>query len=300
MHIYVSLLKQMAPEHLLATFAKICAEILAAASDGMLNIEDSTGQSVLQVLIISHNHCLCLVLSWQGSSSVLPQLYKFLIIGVLEPYNVMLNRNLRFFSEEQDAFRILVCKEIRIPTTRGSTADPADIDDEGGEPTSKGRAISHAVRKGLIQNTIPIFIELKRLLETKNSPLTGSLMDCLRLLLKDYKNEIDEMLVADKQLQKELVYDMQKHDASSLKARDDENAAQAQARSVLREVNRGPFSPPLRSISIPKVRPSPHGSEAAATGGGVGGSWSNRPKEVLESLRRKQPFITEDEEIWLS
>jgi condensin-2 complex subunit D3 len=53
MHIYVSLLKQMAPEHLLATFAKLCAEILAAASDGMLDIEDITGQSVLQVNFVS-------------------------------------------------------------------------------------------------------------------------------------------------------------------------------------------------------------------------------------------------------
>lgn len=51
MHIYVSLLKQMAPEHLLATFAKLCAEILAAASDGVLDIADVTGQSVLQVLV---------------------------------------------------------------------------------------------------------------------------------------------------------------------------------------------------------------------------------------------------------
>lgn len=49
MHIYVSLLKQMAPEHLLATFAKICAEILAAASDGILSVENVSGQSVLQV-----------------------------------------------------------------------------------------------------------------------------------------------------------------------------------------------------------------------------------------------------------
>ncbi|CAA2983192.1 condensin-2 complex subunit D3 [Olea europaea subsp. europaea] len=48
MHIYITLLKQMAPEHLLATFAKVCAEILAAASDGMLCLEDVTGQSVLQ------------------------------------------------------------------------------------------------------------------------------------------------------------------------------------------------------------------------------------------------------------
>lgn len=49
MHIYATLLKQMAPEHHLATFAKVCAEILGAASDGMLNLGDTTAQSVLQV-----------------------------------------------------------------------------------------------------------------------------------------------------------------------------------------------------------------------------------------------------------
>lgn len=57
MHIYVTLLKQMASEHLLATFAKLCAEILAATSDGMLNIEDVTGQSVLQVLVYLYLLC---------------------------------------------------------------------------------------------------------------------------------------------------------------------------------------------------------------------------------------------------
>lgn len=58
MHIYVSLLKQMAPEHLLATSAKICAEILAAASDGMLDIGDQTGQSVLQVPVVCSFPCV--------------------------------------------------------------------------------------------------------------------------------------------------------------------------------------------------------------------------------------------------
>nr|GMN24568.1 hypothetical protein TIFTF001_051382 [Ficus carica] len=43
----------MAPEHLLATFAKLCAEILAAASDGALNIDDVTGRPVLQVKLVS-------------------------------------------------------------------------------------------------------------------------------------------------------------------------------------------------------------------------------------------------------
>lgn len=50
MHIYVSLLKQMASEQLLATSAKLCAEILASASDGMLNLDDITAQCVLQVI----------------------------------------------------------------------------------------------------------------------------------------------------------------------------------------------------------------------------------------------------------
>ncbi|XP_048133845.1 condensin-2 complex subunit D3 isoform X2 [Rhodamnia argentea] len=281
MRIYTSLLKQMAPEHLLATFAKICAEILAAASDGMLSIEDTTGQSVLQ---------------------------------------------------------ILACKEIRLPTSRNSTLESPEMDEEsngsGGTSAAaaKGRAISQSVRKSLIQNTIPIFIELKRLLESKNSPLTGCLMDCLRLLLKDYKNEIDDILVADKQLQRELLYDMQKYE--SAKARSEaaeavaameksvnnhtpqasnapsgvpcqkkssnelrsnsrvasagaDAAAEATARSVLREVSRGTSTPPLSSLKVPKVR-SCHGAT------GSGGAPSNRPKEVLESLRR-QPFGSDDE-----
>ncbi|KAF8401464.1 hypothetical protein HHK36_012403 [Tetracentron sinense] len=286
MHIYVSLLKQMAPEHLLATFAKLCAEILAAASDGLLNLEDVTGQSVLQ-----------------------------------------------------DAFQILACKEIRIPTNRGAAADTTEMDEEGGggsaSAASRGRVVTQALKKSLIQNTIPIFIELKRLLESKNSPLTGCLMECLRVLLKDHKNEIEDILVADKQLQKELIYDMQKYEAAKAKStvaeavatmqRSDnfrsppchrpsasklasetdvhdrlaeklgsalkvasamaDVAAAATVKSVLREVNRGASTPPLHSISMPKLKSS--------MGGSI--SQGNRPLDVLESLRRRQSFDSDEE-----
>ncbi|KAM0962714.1 uncharacterized protein LOC126606320 [Malus sylvestris] len=274
MQIYVTLLKQMAPEHLLATFAKLCAEILAAASDGMLNIDDVTGQSVLK-----------------------------------------------------DAFQILACKEIRIPSNRGSPTDTGEMDEDSGDnsgASAKGR-ITQAVKKGLIQNTVPIFIELKRLLESKNSPLIGSLMECLRIILKDYKNEIEDILVADKQLQKELVYDMQKYEASKAKTtaaeavaiskkaisfnspgmskiaslRHAQNkfsskmqgdtqlasamadaAAEATARSVLKEVNRGLQSPPLSALSVPKLKTCEGGRSAR----------SDRPLDVLESVRRRQNF----------
>ncbi|KAF7834509.1 condensin-2 complex subunit D3 [Senna tora] len=247
MHIYVSLLKRMAPEHLLATFAKLCAEILAAASDGMLSIEDATAQSVLQVLYYTSN-------------------------------------------SEHLSYHCVICTGTRVP----------DIEEEGDKgvasmAAARGKAITQIVKKGLIQNTVPIFIELKRLLESKNSPLVGSLMECLRVLLKDYKNEIDEILVADKQLQKELIYDMQKYEAAKAKATvaeaaatttmpksstyrspeasngqsKDKNkfqnssevasamadaAAAAKTRSVLKEVNKGTGTPPLSSLGVPKVK----------------------------------------------
>lgn len=229
----------------------------------------------------------------------------------------------------QDAFQVLSSKEIRISTSRGLTTESADMEEEGadGGPSSaaKGRAITQAVKKSLIQNTIPIFIELKRLLESKNSPLTGSLMECLRNLLKDYKNEIDDMLITDKQLQKELIYDMQKYE--SMKARsaaaeavatmqrpdiyrspsnpttssfmnkrfDEGNtkiasamadaAAAATARSVLREVNRGTSTPPLSAMKAPRLK--------SHSGGTL--SRGDKPPEVIESLRRRQNFDSDDE-----
>ncbi|KAL4565790.1 hypothetical protein LXL04_029896 [Taraxacum kok-saghyz] len=251
MHIYVSLLKQMAPEHLLATFAKVCAEILASASDGMLKIEDATSQSVLQ-----------------------------------------------------DAFQILSCKEIKIPTNKGPAVESTEMEEETGENAVRGRVITQVVKKGLIQNTIPIFIELKRLLESKNSPLSGSLMECLRTLLKDYKNEIDEMLVADKQLQKELIYDIQKYESLRAKTTAAEAVgkgvngnsaiatskvtssavagvlAEATARSVLRDVNQGAGTPSLSAMSVPKLKSTTAGAS----------KHKGRSAAVLESLRRRQSF----------
>lgn len=234
---------------------------------------------------------------------------------------------------EQDAFQILACKEIRITSNRGSSSDSADIDEEGGDggasaAAARGRAATQAVRKGLIQNTIPIFIELKRLLESKNSPLIGSLMECLRILLKDYKNEIDDILVADKQLQKELIYDMQKYDSAKAKSTATEAvarmqkssgyrspdvskvkhaqnkltdklkndsklasamadaAAAATARSVLREVNKGASTPPFSSLSVPKLK---------SCNGGTSTSQCDRPLDVLESLRKRQSFDSDEE-----
>ncbi|XP_078175740.1 binding protein isoform X2 [Carex rostrata] len=246
MLIYIALLKQMAPEHLLATSAKLCAEILAAACDGLLNIDDTTGQAVLQ-----------------------------------------------------DALQILACKEMRIQAS--TTSDTSEMDEElaadgPADATSaaalalKGRIITQVAKKNLIQVAIPIFIELKRLLESRNSRLTGCLMDCLRSLLKDYKNEIDEILVADKQLQKELLYDMNKYEEAAkaaAKGNKGKNVVEERCKSVLRDASNFKATPPLSAMSLPKVK--------GYVSGRTGRSGPSHPASVLNSIRRKQSFESDDE-----
>lgn len=198
---------------------------------------------------------------------------------------------------------------MRLQHTRGG--EPAEAEEEaaadggaGAAQAAKGRAVTQASKKNLIQHAVPIFIELKRLLESKNSPLTGCLMECLCVLLKDYKSEIEDILVADRQLQKELVYDMQKYDAARAKSRlagaapaaaagekvasaVADAAARATARSVLKEAKRDAPTPPLSAMSLPKVR------SAAARGAAAG---ADRPRELLESLRKRQSFDSDDDD----
>ncbi|GJM95486.1 hypothetical protein PR202_ga12226 [Eleusine coracana subsp. coracana] len=252
MHIYVSLLKQMAPEHLLATSAKLCAEILASACDGSLSVDDAAGRAVLQ-----------------------------------------------------DALQILACKEMRIHPN--ICTDNSEMDEEGSEGGAtasalqvvKGRLVTQVAKKNLIQVAVPIFMELKRVLESKNSPLLGCLWECLRALLKDYKNEIEDILVADKGLQKELLYDMQKYEAGKGKAKATAEAGpsgtgrspagqtpshRAGIRSVLKEVNTP--TPTFHSMSsMPKVKSIL----------GTASRGSCHP-DILESVRQLQPtFESADE-----
>jgi condensin-2 complex subunit D3 len=182
-----------------------------------------------------------------------------------------------------------------------TTSDTSEMDEEpvadgpaGAMSASalalKGRIITQVAKKNLIQVAIPIFIELKRLLESRNSPLTGCLMDCLRSLLKDYKSEIDEILVADKQLQKELLYDMNKYEEATkaaAKGTKGKNVVEEMCKSVLRDVNQCKATPSLSAMSLPKVKGHVLGQS--------GGAGPSRPASVLNSIRRKQSFESDDE-----
>lgn len=51
-----------------------------------------------------------------------------------------------------------------------------------------------------VEGVVPVLIELKRMLSDAKHPLLGELMACIASMLKDYKAEIEDILVADKQV----------------------------------------------------------------------------------------------------
>ncbi|GJP56701.1 hypothetical protein CLOM_g15756 [Closterium sp. NIES-68] len=192
--VYRTLLRLMAREHHLALSAKLCLQVLAPVLDGALPLSCPSVQAV---------------------------------VG--------------------DALDILSCKEMRPGSGKAAGGDEDGDEEAGGSPGGaaggggggvgggaraaaaaggggaaanavKGRVVTQLMKKNLVENTIPILIELKRLLEAQNSPLQGALMGCLRCLFKEYRAEIEDLLAADPQLAKELVYDIQKHEAARARA----------------------------------------------------------------------------------
>lgn len=66
------------------------------------------------------------------------------------------------------------------------------------------------VKRNVIENIVPIVVALKRKLAACKSPLMGKLMQFLRELMKDYKNEIEEILAEDRQLMAEIDFDLKR------------------------------------------------------------------------------------------
>ncbi|RMZ57812.1 hypothetical protein APUTEX25_001721, partial [Auxenochlorella protothecoides] len=138
---------------------------------------------------------------------------------------------------------------------------------EGEEPdaaaalgAARGRLVSQLMRKHLAESVVPVVIDLRRVLESARSPLLADLMLCARVMLKDHKDEarggdggggslvhIEDILVADRQLAKELLYDMRQAELAATKS--------MHVAAVKAEPRRSPAAP----------RGTPPGTPAAAS-----------------------------------
>ncbi|XP_035986566.1 condensin-2 complex subunit D3-like [Fundulus heteroclitus] len=68
------------------------------------------------------------------------------------------------------------------------------------------KVLSQVQKKAFIENTIPLIISLKNLLEQKRSPVLKDLMAYLQVTMQDYRNNVKEIFAGDEQLAAEVEF----------------------------------------------------------------------------------------------
>ncbi|NXI51020.1 CNDD3 protein, partial [Chloroceryle aenea] len=177
-----------------------------------------------------------------------------------------------------DTFAILSCKEIKLSTMRSKPDEDIQADEDEMAmanvvmQVAQKKLISQVQKKNFIENIIPIITSLKTLMEKKRIPALRDLMNYLREMMQDYRNEIKDFFAVDKQLAAELEYDMKKYEEQLAKEKESD---QEQVSAVLAE--QPPFS-----------------ERAAASGGWMNNALSPGNGRQLSSPISSHPTVLYD------
>merc|ERR1719265_202648 len=98
---------------------------------------------------------------------------------------------------------------------------------QGAEEATRG-ILSNLLKRNLCENIMPVLIQLKDLMERKFSPFLRQLRHCIREILRDFKDDLKDILAGDAQLANEIAFDL-------------ENEGKAVKDSQV--AHRGPFAP---------------------------------------------------------
>ncbi|XP_068227070.1 condensin-2 complex subunit D3-L-like [Palaemon carinicauda] len=117
----------------------------------------------------------------------------------------------------EDTLSVLRCDEIKLASLKSRPEDVDQPTDQAEQAAMAGMVIkktiiSQVVKRHVIENIVPILIAVKHKLEEHKSPLMKHLLLYLKEIMKDYKNEIKEILAGDKQLAQEIEFDLRRFD----------------------------------------------------------------------------------------
>ncbi|XP_010137945.1 PREDICTED: condensin-2 complex subunit D3, partial [Buceros rhinoceros silvestris] len=177
-----------------------------------------------------------------------------------------------------DTFAVLSCKEIKLSTMRSKPDEDIQPDEDemamanAVMQAAQKKLISQVQKKNFVENIIPIITSLKSLMEQKRIPALRDLMNYLREMMQDYRNEIKDFFAVDKQLAAELEYDMKKYEEQLAREKESDqeqvSAAQAEQPPSLERAapsgawnNNTPSPTSGRQSSPPRASPSPVPSE---------------------------------------
>uniref|UniRef100_A0A8C3XQD8 Condensin-2 complex subunit D3 n=1 Tax=Chelydra serpentina TaxID=8475 RepID=A0A8C3XQD8_CHESE len=184
-----------------------------------------------------------------------------------------------------DTFEVLSCKEIKLSAMRSKPdEDIQPVEDEMAMANAVMQAaqkklISQVQKKNFIENIIPIITSLKTLLEQTRIPALRDLMNYLREVMQDYRNEIKDFFAVDKQLAAELEYDMKKYEEQ-----------------LAREREMGEAGNPLDTLAILNSAKKAMEAGNKQRSKSVGGRLPSSPASTSDSKQGKQPTA---EATWL-
>ncbi|OQR93722.1 condensin-2 complex subunit D3 [Achlya hypogyna] len=110
----------------------------------------------------------------------------------------------------QDALILLSSPEIKL-----SAQKDRDVEELEAEPSlqvAKRNLLSKMSRKNFLENVVPVMIALKHALQAKRSPVMRYLLHCIKELFTYYKTEVNDILAADPQMAKEVLYDLRQYE----------------------------------------------------------------------------------------
>ncbi|XP_052044738.1 condensin-2 complex subunit D3 [Apodemus sylvaticus] len=200
-----------------------------------------------------------------------------------------------------DTFDILSSKEIKLLAMRAQTSkDLLEEDDVALANVvmqeAQMKIISQVQKRNFIENIIPIIISLKTVLEKNKIPALRELMNYLREVMQDYRDEIKDFFAVDKQLAAELEYDMKKYQEQL--AQEQALTEHANATKVPEDSDRAPsaqVAPDLQAVpavaadqdnaNVPPAqsRPSAPGSSFTPSLPPIS---ENGPLKIMSSTRR--------------
>ncbi|XP_008288507.1 condensin-2 complex subunit D3 [Stegastes partitus] len=111
-----------------------------------------------------------------------------------------------------ETFNILSLKEMKLQAmstpTVGSTGEEPEEENMAKAvlQVAQKKVVSQVQKKAFIENTVPLIISLKNLLEQKRSPVLRDLMSYLQVTMQDYRNEVKEFFSGDEQLAAEVEF----------------------------------------------------------------------------------------------
>uniref|UniRef100_A0A3Q3WCI5 Condensin-2 complex subunit D3 n=1 Tax=Mola mola TaxID=94237 RepID=A0A3Q3WCI5_MOLML len=115
-----------------------------------------------------------------------------------------------------ETFNVLSLKEMKLQALSNAAGGAKGEEQEEEEKmatmakavlqAAQRKVVSQVQKKAFIENTVPLIISLKRLLEQKRSPVLRDLMAYLQVTMQDFRNEVKELLSADEQLAAEVEF----------------------------------------------------------------------------------------------